>query len=212
MQDMQALSASTACSLSRNWWLFALRGALALIFAILAALMPGSALFAITILFGAFAFVDGIIGLAAAWRQMKTGERWGWLAFSGLTGILAGVVVIVWPLVATFALSLFLWWSIILWAVLSGALEVAAAIRLRREIKGEVWLALSGILSIVLGLAAGWFLFVLPVESFVAMGWVLAFYAALFGMTMLMLAWRLRRVHRHGGTVELVVAQTSSIS
>lgn len=209
MQDGQAVSVSTACSLSRNWWLFALRGALALIFAILAALMPGSALFAITILFGAFAFVDGIIGLAAAWRRMKIGERWGWLAFSGLTGILAGVVVIVWPLVATLALSLFLWWSIILWAVLSGALEVAAAIRLRQEIKGEIWLALSGILSIALGLAAGWFLFALPAASLVAMGWVLAFYAALFGMTMLMLAWRLRRVHKHGGTVEVVIAKTA---
>lgn len=200
------------CSLSRNWWLFALRGALALIFAVLAALVPASALLALTIIFGAFVLVDGIFGLFAAWRRIRKGERWGWLAFSGITGILAGAVVIVWPMIATIALSLLLWWSIILWALMSGTFEVVAAIRLRREIRGEIWLALSGVLSILLGALAIWFLFALPIATLLAMGWVISLYAAIFGVTMLLLAWRLRRVHREGGAIEVVIAQTSSSS
>ncbi|WP_188236225.1 HdeD family acid-resistance protein [Sphingopyxis sp. LK2115] len=209
MTSRSSQSATVFCSLTTNWWLFALRGMLALIFATLAALMPGSALFALTVVFGAFAFVDGVIGLVAAWRRIRKGERWGWLAFSGVTGVLAGAVVIVWPMVATIALSLFLWWMIVLWAMVSGIFELLAAIRLRREIRGEVWLALSGIVSILFGILAIWLLVTLPIATLLAMGWVIAFYAAIFGGIMLMLAWRLRRMHRHGGAVEMVIAQTT---
>ena len=125
------------CSLSQNWWLFVLRGVLALIFAALAFWMPQSALLAMTIMFGAFSLVNGAFNLFAAVRHIQKKERWGWLLFSGIVGILTGVVVLVAPWVATIVLASFLWASVGFWAIFTGVLEISAAVRLRREIKGR---------------------------------------------------------------------------
>ncbi|MEF7908258.1 heat resistance membrane protein HdeD-GI, partial [Escherichia coli] len=131
--------------------------------------------------------------LFAAVRHIQKKERWGWLLFSGIVGILTGVVVLVAPWVATIVLASFLWASVGFWAIFTGVLEISAAVRLRREIKGEIWLALSGLLSIILGAIVLWIFFTRPVESFVAAGWLLGFHAAVYGVTLLFLSWRLRK-------------------
>lgn len=187
----------TLCSLTENWWIFALRGVLALIFAALAFWMPQSALLAMTLVFGAFSLVNGAFNLVAAVRHIQKKERWGWLLFSGIVGILTGVVVLVAPWVATMVMASFLWASVGFWAIFTGVLEISAAVRLRQEIKGEIWLAFSGLLSIVLGAIVLWIFFSRPVESFLAAGWLLGFYAAVYGVTLLFLSWRLRKT-RHG--------------
>lgn len=189
-----AFDTDIVCSLARNWWAFVLRGVLALVIAVLAWLMPAGAIFALTIVFGAFAFADGILGLIGAVRNIRKGERWGWLAVSGIVGILTGAVVVAAPFVATFVLAVFLWTSIAFWTVASGAFELAAAIRLRKEIKGEIWLALSGLISIALGALIVWMLLARPVESLLALGWLLGLYAALFGGVMIILGLRLRKL------------------
>lgn len=194
--------AFTFCSLTTNWWAFVLRGVLALIVAVLAALMPASALIALAIIFGAFSFVDGIFAAIAAVRNIRAGEKWGWLAFNGIVGILTGVVVVLAPFVATFVLALFLWWMIAFWSLASGSLQLITAVRLRKEIKGEVWLVLGGLLSIALGLFIVWMQLTMPLETFLALGWVFAFYAAFFGAAMLMLGFRLRRLARAAGEDE----------
>lgn len=186
----------TLCSLTENWWIFALRGVLALIFAALAFWMPQSALLAMTIVFGAFSLVNGAFNLVAAVRHIQKKERWGWLLFSGIVGILTGVVVLVAPWVATMVMASFLWASVGFWAIFTGVLEISAAVRLRQEIKGEIWLAFSGLLSIVLGAIVLWIFFSRPVESFLAAGWLLGFYAAVYGVTLLFLSWRLRKTRQ----------------
>ena len=186
----------TLCSLTENWWIFALRGVLALIFAALAFWMPQSALLAMTLVFGAFSLVNGAFNLVAAVRHIQKKERWGWLLFSGIVGMLAGVVVLVAPWVATIVLASFLWASVGFWAIFTGVLEISAAVRLRQEIKGEIWLAFSGLLSIVLGAIVLWIFFSRPVESFLAAGWLLGFYAAVYGVTLLFLSWRLRKTRQ----------------
>ena len=186
----------TLCSLTENWWIFALRGVLALIFAALAFWMPQSALLAMTIMFGAFSLVNGAFNLVAAVRHIQKKERWGWLLFSGIVGILTGVVVLIAPWVATMVMASFLWASVGFWAIFTGVLEISAAVRLRQEIKGEIWLALSGLLSTVLGAIVLWIFFTRPVESFLAAGWLLGFYAAVYGVTLLFLSWRLRKTRQ----------------
>ena len=186
----------TLCSLTENWWIFALRGVLALIFAALAFWMPQSALLAMTLVFGAFSLVNGAFNLVAAVRHIQKKERWGWLLFSGIVGILTGVVVLVAPWVATMVMASFLWASVGFWAIFTGVLEISAAVRLRQEIKGEIWLAFSGLLSIFLGAIVLWIFFSRPVESFLAAGWLLGFYAAVYGVTLLFLSWRLRKTRQ----------------
>ncbi|HET6182411.1 MAG TPA: HdeD family acid-resistance protein [Acetobacteraceae bacterium] len=187
------------CTLTRNWWLFILRGVLALIIAVLAFLMPAESLLALTLVFGAFSFADGVFGLTSAIRNIRKGRRWGWLMVSGLIGIATGIVVVVSPFVATLVLATFLWTSIAFWSVFSGALEIAAAIRLRKEIEGEIWLVLSGIVSVVLGVVVTWMLMTRPLESFLALGWLIGFYAAIFGVMMILLGLRLRNADRSDG-------------
>ncbi|YBI69985.1 HdeD family acid-resistance protein [Klebsiella pneumoniae] len=186
----------TLCSLTENWWIIALRGVLALIFAALAFWMPQSALLAMTLVFGAFSLVNGAFNLVAAVRHIQKKEHWGWLLFSGIVGILTGVVVLVAPWVATMVMASFLWASVGFWAIFTGVLEISAAVRLRREIKGEIWLAFSGLLSIFLGAIVLWIFFSRPVESFLAAGWLLSFYAAVYGVTLLFLSWRLRKTRQ----------------
>ena len=186
----------TLCSLTENWWIIALRGVLALIFAALAFWMPQSALLAMTLVFGAFSLVNGAFNLVAAVRHIQKKEHWGWLLFSGIVGILTGVVVLVAPWVATMVMASFLWASVGFWAIFTGVLEISAAVRLRQEIKGEIWLALSGLLSIFLGAIVLWIFFPRPVESFLAAGWLLSFYAAVYGVTLLFLSWRLRKTRQ----------------
>ena len=186
----------TLCSLTENWWIIALRGVLALIFAALAFWMPQSALLAMTLVFGAFSLVNGAFNLVAAVRHIQKKEHWGWLLFSGIVGILTGVVVLVAPWVATMVMASFLWASVGFWAIFTGVLEISAAVRLRQEIKGEIWLALSGLLSIFLGANVLWIFFTRPVESFLAAGWLLSFYAAVYGVTLLFLSWRLRKTRQ----------------
>src|SRR5690606_70846 len=183
----------TLCSMSRNWWAFVLRGVLALVLAVLAFLMPAEALLALTLVYGAFSLVDGGFSLLAAVRKIRRGRRWGWFAFRGVVGIVAGIVVLVVPLVATWGLAIFLWPSIAVWSLLTAWAQVFAAGRLRKEIRGEIWLMLSGLLSIALSSVLVWLLFTRPAETFLAMGWVLGAYAAFLGMFLIFLGLRLRR-------------------
>ena len=169
------------------------------VIAVLAFLMPAESLLALTLVFGAFAFADGVFGLVAAVRNIRGGDRWGWLMFSGILGIATGVVVVFSPFAATLVLATFLWASIAFWSVFSGALEIAAAIRLRKEINGEIWLILGGLLSVVLGVVVTWMLLTRPVESFLALGWLIGFYAAVFGVMMILLGLRLRKADRSDG-------------
>ncbi|WP_286756956.1 HdeD family acid-resistance protein [Roseivirga sp. UBA838] len=180
-------------TLSTNWWTFIIRGVLALIFAVLAFVLPFSAVLALAIVFGAFAIMDGFFGIVGAVRRIKKGKRWGWLLFSGILGLLAGVFIIISPLVATIVLASFLWASIGLWSVFMGVTEIVTAIRLRKEIKGEIWMALSGVFSLLLGGIIIWMLLTQPEEVLLASGWLLGFNALFSAVTYFMLGFKLRK-------------------
>ncbi|CUI01777.1 HdeD family acid-resistance protein [Leisingera aquaemixtae] len=182
------------CSLSKNWKAFLWRGIVACVLAVLTWLMPAEAVLALTIVFGAFSFADGVFGLWSGYKNMQQSESWGWLIFSGVLGIATGLIVLVTPFVATVVLAVFLWAMIAFWSIATGLMEIVAAIRLRKEIKGEWLLILSGVISVVLGCAVTWFLFTTPAGSVLALGWLLGVYAAIFGVTMILLALKLRKL------------------
>lgn len=192
----------TYCSLADNWRLFLFRGLLALVLSVFAFLMPAESLLALTLVYGAFSLVDGVLSLVAAVRKIKRGRRWGWLAIRGVIGIVAGLAVLVLPLIATWVLATFLWMSIAVLSLSVGVFEILTAWRLRKEITGEIWLALSGLLSIMLGVLVIWLFATRPVESFLAAGWVVGGYAGLLGVFMIMLGLRLRKALKDQTKVE----------
>jgi len=174
----------TAENLSRNWWVIVLRGVAAIIFGLAAFVWPGLTIVSLVLLFGAYALVDGLFSIYTGLTHRGDSRRWWILALEGLAGVAVGIMAFVWPAAASVALL----YVIAGWAILTGILEIAAAIRLRREISNEWLLALSGVASIILGVL----LIMQPAIGLVAVVWTLGGYAIFFGIMLVLLGFRLR--------------------
>ena len=171
-----------------KWWLFVVRGLLAIVFGILAFVKPDVALGTLVTLYGFFALTDGLVSLAGCFTFAGTKLVW-WLMLEGLFGITAGVLTFVMPGVTALVLLTVLG----AWLVASGAVRIVLAIEMRRVIEDE-WLAvLAGVCSVVAGVLT----FVSPLQTAVAWMWVVGAYALVVGIVMLSLGFNLRRL---GGT------------
>jgi uncharacterized membrane protein HdeD (DUF308 family) len=170
--------------LARNWWALALRGGVAVLFGLIALFMPGLTLVALVFLFGAYSFVDGVFAVAAAVRAAETHHRWGWLLIEGLAGILTGIITFVWPSITAFVLL----YLIAIWALVTGVLEIMAGLHLRGHLGNEWMLLLGGVASIVFGVL----LILQPMAGALALAWLIGLYALVFGVLMLILAFRMR--------------------
>ncbi len=178
----------------RNWGWFVFRGVLALILGVVAFLFPLNALFAFTLVFAAFAGADGIVSLVAGIRgATHKAERWGTLILRGVIGIAAALLFAIMPSVATLSYALVTLVTLIVWSILTGVLEIAAAVRLRKEIEGEWLLGLSGVLSILLGAWVWAMLWTYPVASVLSVAWLIAVWAVIAGVALIALGLRLRR-------------------
>ena len=166
-----------------NWWVLALRGVFAIIFAVIAFFWPAITATALVLLFGAYALVDGVLALIAALRAARHHGRSGPLLLEGILNLVIAGIVFFWLVEALIAIIYF----IAIWAVITGIALVAAGIALIR-INGEWLLVLSGIISILLGII----LFVQPGAGVVALSWWLGIYALLFGIALLSAAFRMR--------------------
>lgn len=180
--------------LSRNWGWFVVRGVLALTLGAVAFLFPLSALFAFTMVFAAYAGADGLLSTIAGIRgARRKEERWWALVLRGIVGIAVAALFVLMPFVATVSYALATLGLLSAWAMLTGGLEITAAIRLRKEIEGEWLLGLSGMLSILLGLAVPMALYMNPPATILSVAWVIAIYAFVAGAALIGLGVRLRR-------------------
>ena len=169
--------------LAKHWWVLALRGVAAIVFGVLAFAWPGITILSLVMLYGAYAFVDGVFSIFAAIGGGTPAPRW-WLAVVGILGILAGLIAFANPVLV----GLYLLWFIGAWAIVSGVMEIIGAIRLRKEIDNEWWLILHGLISVLFGI----FLFAEPLTSAIALIWVIGAYAVAAGVIMIMLAFKLK--------------------
>jgi uncharacterized membrane protein HdeD (DUF308 family) len=170
--------------LARNWWVLVVRGALAIVFGLLAFAWPGVTLESLVLLFGIYALADGVFSLISTLTGGRGEEPMWALVLEGITGIAAGVLTFLWPGVTAFVLLML----IAAWAVVTGAFEIAAAFRLWRHVHGEWMLLFAGVLSILFGVAC----FASPVAGAMAVLWMIATYAIIFGITLIGLGFRLR--------------------
>ncbi|SHG14695.1 HdeD family acid-resistance protein [Streptoalloteichus hindustanus] len=174
----------------RRWWMPAARGVAAILFGLVTLVWPAVTLLALVLLWGVFALVDGVMALSVAFsgataRTAPTGDRWTW-GLLGLLGVLAGVVALLWPGITAIALAL----VIAVWAVVVGVLQIVAAVRLRRVIRNEWLLGIAGALTALLGVL----LFVRPGTGALALVTVIAVFAILWGVVLVLLGLRLRRL------------------
>src|SRR5580700_1775811 len=176
-------SLSMATILIGNWWALALRGAAAILFAILAFLWPAMTAAALVLLFAAYALVDGVFAIIAAVRAARHHARSWPLLLEGILDLGIAAIAFLWPMTALVALI----YLIAIWAVITGIALIAAGIAFIR-LNGEWLLVLSGMISLLLGII----LFVQPAAGVVALSWWLGIYALLFGIALLAAAFRLR--------------------
>jgi uncharacterized membrane protein HdeD (DUF308 family) len=175
-----------AAVFTSRWWVVLLRGLVAIVFGLLAFAWPGVTIAMLVLLFAIYAVTDGIFSLFAAIGGRSHREHRWLLALEGVVGIWAGVVMLRAPAVT----ATFLVFFISIWAMATGFLRIVAAIRLRKEISGERWLVLSGVLSVLLALM----LMARPLVGLVALVWVIAGYAFLMGALQVMFGFELRRL------------------
>jgi uncharacterized membrane protein HdeD (DUF308 family) len=170
--------------LASNWWSVVTRGVIAILFGIFTFAMPGIALAAWVLLFGAYALFDGVMSITGAIKAGHANERWRSLVLAGIAGIAAATVTVLWPAITALTLV----YVIAAWAVVMGVFEIVAAVRLRKHIEGEWLLALGGIASLLFGML----LIFSPLAGALAITLWFGAYAIVSGVVLIALGLRLR--------------------
>ena len=171
-------------ALRTNWWALVLRGVVAVLLGILAFALPGVTVAALIVLFGIYALIDGVLAIVLTVKAAEVHGRWGAFLLEGILGILFGIVALAAPL----AVAAVFIQVLAIWALITGVLEIIAAFRLRRSIKGEWLLVLVGVLSILFGIV----LVAEPIAGAVILVWTVAAYGLFFGVLLIVLGFRLR--------------------
>ena len=179
-------SASVVAAMGRAWWLVLLRGLAAIVFGLLAWAWPGATLITLTLFWGAYALVDGIAALWSWWHARSSGKAMWQMVLIGVLGIAAGIFTFVSPGITAIALLLL----IAVWAIATGVFQIAAAIRLRKEIDNEWLLILSGALSVVFG----GLMIASPGAGAMAVLWIIGAFAVAYGVLLVLFAFRLKKL------------------
>lgn len=175
-------------ALAKCWWLLLLRGIAAIVFGVLAFIWPALTLVTLVLLYGAFALIDGVLSLVAAFTGSPKPVPTWWLVVVGLLGIAAGAVTFLWPGITAILLVMFIG----AWALVHGIFEIIGAIQLRKEIDNEWMLIVGGLLSVGFGVLV----LIFPGAGALGLVWAIAAYSIVFGILFVLLSLRLRK-HTH---------------
>jgi uncharacterized membrane protein HdeD (DUF308 family) len=193
MAASQALDPSAAvahprsAALAQKWWAIMIRGALAIVFGVIALVSPGVTMLSLVFVFAVYAMLDGVFAILSAFRAARSHGHWGLLVLEGVAGIVAGAIAWLWPGISLTVFLLLLG----AWAVATGALMFAGAFALHIS-HGRWWLVLGGVSSMVYGAI----LFVSPLIGALVLTWWIGAYALFFGVSLLVLGFRLRARHQ----------------
>jgi uncharacterized membrane protein HdeD (DUF308 family) len=174
---------SISADLARNWWAVALRGVLGILFGMIALVMPAATMLSLVLVFAAYMLVDGILAIVSAVRAARHRDKWVWLTLEGIVNIVTAVVAVLLPGLTVVVFVLL----VAFWALLSGGLMLGAAFRLKQD-HGRGWLVFGGIVSIIYGAL----LVIAPLLGALVLTWWIGAYALVFGIALLILAFKLR--------------------
>jgi len=171
--------------LAKNWWSLLIRGTAAIVLGVVAVVWQDISLGNLILVFFGFALLDGVVGLAGAVRAAEAHERQAPLLVEAIVGIAAALLAVTWPGIMTVNVLIYI---IGAWALLTGGLEIVSGVLLRRHIRGEWLLALSGFASLLLCVLMA----SLPLASPGRIALWLGVYAFAFGALLIALSFRLR--------------------
>jgi uncharacterized membrane protein HdeD (DUF308 family) len=165
--------------LTKARWALGINGALSIAFGVVILIWPGISLYALTILFGAYATASGIVGLGAVISGAAKEER-GWLVVSSLLNIAVGVVVFAWTGISALALL----YVIGAWAVVLGIVTIGGAFWLPFSGGDSALLVLTGLVSILFGIV----MFAKPGDGALVLLALIAAFALVAGISELVVA------------------------
>ena len=169
----------------RHWWGLLARGIVAVLFGVSTLVWPGLTILALVILFGAYVIADGIVDLVAVFsRDPAVEEHRAWFTVLGIVAIGAGIVTFVWPGITALALL----YIIAAWAIVTGAIEVVTAFRMRHQVRHGWLLGLAGVVSITFGIA----LAITPGPGALVITWLIGWYAVVLGIILIVMAFQVR--------------------
>src|SRR2546422_3356625 len=171
-------------TLKRHWWVPVIRGIAAIVFGVIAFAYPGLTVATLVLFFGAWVLIDGVFRIAGAIGGRASDPEWGFHLVIGIIGIVIGFLTFRAPQITALALIIY----IAAWALMIGATEIVFAIKLRREIKGEWFLILMGLASIIFAVMLLWN----PAVGAAALIWIMAWYAVILGVLGIIFGFRLR--------------------
>jgi uncharacterized membrane protein HdeD (DUF308 family) len=171
-------------SISRNWWILTVRGVIAILFGIMAFAWPGLTALVLVLLFGAYALVDGVVAVVHAFQMRSMTSNWWVLLVEGIAGIIFGVLALVWPGITAITLL----YIVAIWAIITGIIEITSAFSLRGAGGLEWALGIAGVLSILFGVV----LFLDAAAGILALIWLIALYAIIFGVVLVIRSFQLR--------------------
>jgi uncharacterized membrane protein HdeD (DUF308 family) len=166
------------------WWSLLLRGIFIIILGVVAFVWPAITVLVLVFLFGAFALVDGIFAVVVSLSQRKTIPQWGLVLAGGIAGIVVGILLFVWPLISAVVIL----YLIAAWLVVTGIIRIVTGIRGRKETAMGLPLTL-GIISVCFGAA----IFLIPLAMLLAMLWIIAAFAIIIGIFLLVDAVQVRK-------------------
>jgi len=174
---------------TRLRWAIGINGALSVAFGAMILAWPGISLYALTIVFGAYALASGVAGLVNASR---VGEGRGWTVLSSVLGVGVGMAVLLWPSISALGLL----YVIAAYAIAFGVITVGGAFWLPIAPGDSVLLSLSGLVSILFGVV----MFVKPGDGALVLLALIAAFSLVKGITELVLAIAGARIMKRGFT------------
>lgn len=174
----------TEKKLAKHWWAILLRGIIAVLFAFLAFLATGFTLKLLLLFLGLYLLLDGLFAIIGGFMAAKDHKNWWLLLLEGIISIIVGIFVFALPGITL----LILVYLVAIWAVITGVFEFLAGIMATWAIPGKVFIGITGVISVILGVV----IFIYPVLSIVAMTWLLGIYALVIGLSLIFMSLRLK--------------------
>jgi uncharacterized membrane protein HdeD (DUF308 family) len=171
-------------TLKRHWWVPVIRGIAAIVFGVIAFTHPRLAAVTLLLFFGAWVLIDGIFRVMGSIGHRASDPDWGWHLVIGIIGIVVGLLTFHAPGITALALVIY----VAAWALMVGASEIVMAFKMRREIKGEWFLILMGLVSIAFAVLLLWN----PAAGAAALIWLIAWYAVVLGILAIFFGFRLK--------------------